>query len=186
MKEGMTKKPCPGCGADCRFNYRPANGVCDECRLVLEHAKRAREELSKRGTVKAYRVPGRHYDLKWLPHQPHQPIGQIADGELLPRLYALMIAGSEPDDSAESASMWNKKADQLAAYRENTHGLSSECRVMRPEFAQAFVEVLNHTAIALRHAYNEGVTYGSNVLRSLQAGEITTNEFELRTGRKDG
>lgn len=175
---GFTYAPCPACGKSEYLRPRPKDGICSTCRAILDaHAKRVSELGDKNANEVAYfAVPTRSH---WLPYISHQG----SSDNIRTAFLKLAQTMSEP------CSAWPAPENRSNLFKEmkpTGYGWSGHAiedfRQMSPSVASAISTLFDVVRTGIDCAYDKGKADGTNLLAMLQAGELTSNEFERRAG----
>jgi hypothetical protein len=174
---GSTWDPCPACKVGDRL--RPRDGICSDCRRVLDNAKlRAAEAAEKPSEEqrRLYFLQERAYALPYLPHQ-----GSSDRDALARAFWALGQLLSEPSEAYSPPENEERKLPPDAyLWPFEKHGRPYEwriCRSMLPPHRDALHELFSLVRGALERAYAEGFESGRNLLAQLASGSITMDQF---------
>lgn len=177
MRPGETRKACPGCKEDCRYKPRPVDGVCSECRKLLDR-ERENEQLKalKKEGLKPYYFPERGYALPYIRHDKFEHPLQDA-------FYALAKEIAVPDpDEGRKHHWYSDGVPELVEYLQRDSRSWGGTAMFRPRVAARFRTLFNAIRDSLEFAYSEGRDDGSNLLRRLASGDVSVVEFDERTG----
>lgn len=183
---GYTNDICPGCG-QAPTTPRPKNGVCQSCRAILNAHKRAAATAQSDGDAAPlrYGLPTAYHHLPYISHDRAQSFGE--PDPIKHAFWRLALAastqatGTEP--KAETTLLFDAEhqppsMSRFFAYR------PEEFRMVRPAIASALRTLYIEVQDGMARAYNEGKATGTNLLAMLNAGELTTDDFERRAGTR--
>ncbi len=182
----MTGKPCPGCSYEpqkhdyrSRILFRYEDGVCQDCEKTLAEHKAFAEAIEALPGWKTYTLPSDWFRL----HVEGQ--GQWELGEEMNKALSNLVRLLLPVNAAATMALrenWNEPEIPRAKMQHSgRHGK----RLFLPEGAPEVLEECRKLlAEALMENYQCGLEEGLDMVRGLQAGELTNAEFVKLATRK--
>lgn len=177
----QTRKPCPACGE--AKGWRDSNGICEDCKRLIEDGKTYRDLMAKKIAAK------NKYELRIVPSEtisycwPRPYVAVYVAKEECEKIRDTfaVIALLFKEDLARSSGKHYSNVPALINQQRNDH---DRCfKALFPKGTPVKLqELFDSIETALKATYKAGIQEGSNILRQLAEGKITVEKFnELTT-----